>query len=52
MARKASRPVAVERVRVRWWRVGGREEGRGFEVMWGVGLGGIVFGFDWCIVMV
>jgi hypothetical protein len=34
--------VAVERGRVRWWRLlerrGGREEG----VIWGVGLGGIV----------
>lgn len=42
MARKASRPVAVERVRVRWWMVGEREEGRVVEVIWGVGLGGIL----------
>jgi hypothetical protein len=33
VARKASRPVAVERVRVRWWIVGGREEGRVVEVI-------------------
>lgn len=42
MARKASRPVAVERVRVRWWMVVEREEGRVVEVIWGVVLGGMV----------
>ena len=45
MARKASSPVAVERVRVRWWMLVEREEGRAVEVIWGVGLGGmVVFG--------
>jgi hypothetical protein len=29
-------------VRVRWWMVGEREEGRVVEVIWGVGLGGIL----------
>ena len=41
MARKASRPVAVERVRVRWWMLVEREEGRADEVIWGVELGGM-----------
>ena len=42
MARAASRPVAVERVRVRWWMVVEKEEGRVVEVIWGDGLGGMV----------
>ena len=50
MARKASRPVAVERVRVRWWMLVEREEGRAVEVIWGVGLGGmfVLFGLLCC----
>jgi hypothetical protein len=56
VARKASRPVAVERVRVRWWIVGGRPGGRDVGVIWGVGLGGILMVvwnmvFGWFVIL-